>query len=192
MFRGDARSNTICEHFQFVIVLVPETQFRFFEIPDIYASRDFKNSNFTRYFYSIFLPFDEIPEIQFEILKIPILIHQTRDVCSQFHRKISTERQCKNQLLKNNKIQCEKLKKDKGEKLPVRDNDPAIFKRRGRGSHEFVSRSIYPCRPFRLGEGTTRRGLLPKLGAEFSLGRHLAALSAPVHVERSQRPVIVA
>lgn len=89
-----------------------------------------KNSNFTRYFYSILLPFDEIPEIQFEISKIPILIHQTRDVCSQFHRKISTERQCKNQPLKNNKIQCEKLKKDKGEKLPVRDNDPAIFKRR--------------------------------------------------------------
>lgn len=55
-----------------------------------------------------------------------------------------------------------------------------------------LSRSIYGPPPSRLGY-KERGPNLPKLGAEFSPGRrHLAALSAPVHVERSQRPVIAA
>lgn len=64
------------------------------------------------------------------------------------------------------------------------------------GSYHVLSTRAAPSEGTTPRERERERGApwanLPKLGAEFSPGRHLAALSAPVHVERSQRPVIVA
>lgn len=198
VFRGDARSNTICEHFQFVIVSRASSpkhnsgssKSRIFtrrEISRIRISPDI----FTQYFsHSTKSPKSNSKSRKFQYLSIR----------QEMSARNSTEKSQRND---NAKISRSKIikssvrnwRRTKERSFPSEIMTPRFLRggtRWGRGGHEFVSRSIYPCRPFRLGEGTTRRGLLPKLGAEFSPGRHLAALSAPVHVERSQRPVIVA
>lgn len=162
VFRGDARSNTICEHFQFVIVSRASSpkhnsgssKSRIFtrrEISRIRISPDI----FTQYFsHSTKSPKSNSKSRKFQYLSIR----------QEMSARNSTEKSQRND---NAKISRSKIikssvrnwRRTKERSFPSEIMTPRFLRggtRWGRGGHEFVSRSIYPPLPTRRGYNAER------------------------------------